>query len=55
MVWKVVMGWKECCVSGEATAALILIKAVDAAKKWFRHIWLIDEWDVSVADKEQDD
>ena len=55
MVWKVVAGWEKCGVPGGATAGLVLIKAVDAVEEQFRHVWLVDERDVSVADKEQDD
>ena len=28
---------------------------VDAAEKWLRHVWLVDEWDVSIADEEWND
>ena len=52
---EVVSGWEERCVSQGSTTGFVLIKAVDAAEERFRHVWLIDEWDVPVADEERND
>ena len=55
MVWKVVAGWEERWVSRGSTVGFVLIKAVDAAEERFRHVCLIDEGNISVADEERDD
>ena len=52
---EVVLGREERCISRRLTAGFVLIKAVDAAKERFRHVWLIDKWDVPVADEERND
>ena len=55
VVWEVVAGWEERWVSRGPLAGFVLIKAIDAAEERFRHICLIDEGNISVADEERDE